>query len=732
MKLTHVVRMIRGERGTKLVLRVQLKDSTETQLYELTREKIELSAQEVKGEIIDAQTRLGRPGKIGVIKLPTFYRDFAGAQGGIEGFKSAAADMIPYLAEFRKQGVEAVIVDLRNNTGGALSEAIEVTGHFIDEGPVVQVRESEVNGAKVLDDEIPGTLWNGPLVLICNRLSASASEIFAGAIKDYHRGIIIGDFTTHGKGTVQNLMEVAPSQMFRLFDSPDRGKLKLTIQQFYRVNGDSTQNYGVRSDIVLPSILDHMDMGESFLDHALPFHKITEARYSVNALVNPETISALQTRSQQRVTAQPDLQKLTKAIARYEERKSRETITLSEESLRKEREIDELTEKELDPEAEEAIDDIRSDEEKPVFKQDAYTDEVLAITLDYVQGAEQPRDGEAVSPSPKSSTRRARRGEGIRLESGRPAPRAGRTERCMRSRRGGFTLIELLVVIAIFAILVALLLPAIQQTREAARQTTCRDHLHNIGIALHNYESSFKLLPPGSTSDVEQGGWIANPQARHIHSWASLLLPQIEESPLYRSINYDVSALDPVNLPVATTVIPLYRCPSFTGGDYSTAPSYTRFSSQYAIRNYAVMAGTDVGHVYGQNTGLLAPDGTIYPLSNTRLRDVTDGLSNTFLAVETREQQMSVWIDGGVSYVVAHPYDDGNPPTYAVDRIALNFQPYFDYPDPRSDFGPSSQHPGGAFHLFGDAAVRFMTDNMDDNVYEALSTRAGHEVVTGF
>jgi len=302
----------------------------------------------------------------------------------------------------------------------------------------------------------------------------------------------------------------------------------------------------------------------------------------------------------------------------------------------------------------------------------------------------------------------------------------------MSIQRRGFTLIELLVVIAVIALLVALLLPAVQQTREAARQTTCRDHLHNIGVALHNYESSFRLFPPASTSDVEQGGWISNPQARHIHSWASLLLPQIEQSPLYQSINYDVSSMDAVNLPVASTVISLYRCPTYSGPDNSSADAYTRFSPNYAIRNYAAMAGTDVGHVYGQNTGLLSPDGVMYPLSNTRMRDITDGTSSTLLVAETREADMSVWIDGGVSYVVARPYDDGNPPTYALDRIAINFHPYFEYPDPRSEYGPSSQHPGGAFHLFGDAAVRFLTENLDDNVYVGMSTRNGGEVIPGF
>jgi hypothetical protein len=283
------------------------------------------------------------------------------------------------------------------------------------------------------------------------------------------------------------------------------------------------------------------------------------------------------------------------------------------------------------------------------------------------------------------------------------------------------------VVIAIFALLVALLLPAVQQTRETARQTTCRDHVHNLGIALHNYHSSFDCFPPASTSDVEQGGWIGNPQARHIHSWCSLLLPQIEESPLYRSIDYNVSSMSPVNLPVASTVIPLLRCPSYVGPEFSTGPSYTRFSARYALRNYAAVAGTAVGQIYGQNTGLLAPDGAMYPLSRTRSRDITDGLSHTLLLAETREEQMAVWIDGGVSYVVARPYDPGNSPTYGLDRIALNYRPYFDYPDPRSEYGPSSQHAGGGFHLLGDAAVRFVSDTLDDELYAALATRSGHE-----
>jgi len=387
MKLTHVVRMIRGERGTTVALRVQPKGQTELKVYQLQREKIELKAQEVKGDIIDSAERLGRPGKIGIIRLPSFYRDFAGAQGGIEGFKSAAADMVPHLNRFREAKVDAVIVDLRGNTGGALSEAIEVTGHFIDQGPVVQVRDIESAGAKVLADDLPGTLWNGPLVLICDRMSASASEIFAGAIKDYHRGIIVGDATTHGKGTVQNLMDVAPSRMFSLLGAPDRGKLKLTIQQFYRVNGDSTQNRGVRSDIMLPSLLDHYDAGESFLDHALPFNAIQAARYAVNNLAPPELIAALAQQSQARVAQSADFQKLQRIVDRFVARKNRDTVPLNEAELRRDREEGDTDDKAVNALTETLQEDepTPADPEKPIFAKGAYNDEVLNIALDYVQ-----------------------------------------------------------------------------------------------------------------------------------------------------------------------------------------------------------------------------------------------------------------------------------------------------------------------------------------------------------
>jgi len=380
MKLTDVVRKIRGKRGTIVRLQVKPENGNETKIITLTRKKIELNDSEVKGEVIDGTERLGRPGKIGVISLPSFYRDFAGAQGGGE-FKSAAVDVAAVLDDFAKQNVDIVIVDLRNNGGGALTEAIEVSGHFIDKGPVVQVKEPS-GFVQTLDDREPGIKYGGPLVILDNRLAASASEIFAGVIKDYRRGIIVGDTTTHGKGTVQNLMDVAPGQLFSRVRPGDRGKLKLTIQQFYRVNGDSTQDHGVRSDIVLPSMIDHFDLGEAFLDNKLPFDSVPAVKYSEGRMVTPEIVADLQKKSEARVAADSDFQKLGKSIERYLARKGKTQLTLNEEQAKKERGEDEQAKKETESVTEEEGAIPKPGD--PIFPKRFYEDEVLNIALDYL------------------------------------------------------------------------------------------------------------------------------------------------------------------------------------------------------------------------------------------------------------------------------------------------------------------------------------------------------------
>ncbi len=378
MKLNKVVRLIRGDGGTKVRLRV-LKETGETLVYELTRQTIALTAQEVKGEIIQTGERVpGTKGRVGVINIPSFYRDFGGAQQGKDDFKSTARDVLKVLNDFQTQGgVDAIVVDLRMNGGGALSEAIEVSGLFIDRGPVVQVKEQ--NGRiKSHDDEEPGVEYSGPLLVLCNRLSASASEIFAAAIKDYGRGIVIGDVTTHGKGTVQNVMPVS-SQMFRMLNgSKDRGSVKLTINQFYRVNGDSTQNRGVESDVVLPSLIDHMDLGESFLENALAFDHIAPAKFAAYGYNTPQVVAALKVASQKRVAADPKFQQVAKDIERYLARKNRKTVSLNEEAMKRERDDDKAA-KEVEKEEEE--NETKSD--KPVFAKSEYNNEVLQIALDY-------------------------------------------------------------------------------------------------------------------------------------------------------------------------------------------------------------------------------------------------------------------------------------------------------------------------------------------------------------
>ena len=380
MKLNRVVRLIRGQGGTNVRLRV-VKETGETAVYALTRQTIELKSQEVKGEIIQSNERIsGTKQRVGIINIPSFYRDFGGAQQGKDDFKSTARDVRKVLEDFRDQGgVDCVIVDLRMNGGGALSEAIEVSGLFIDHGPVVQIKES--NGrTKSHDDDEGGLDYSGPLVVLCNRLSASASEIFAAAIKDYGRGIVVGDTTTHGKGTVQNVMPVS-SQMFGVLGggSKDRGAVKLTINQFYRVNGDSTQNRGVESDIVIPSLIDHMDLGESFMENALAFDHIPSAKHASYNMASPEIVSELKDASRKRVASDPKFQQIQRDIDRFLARKNRKSVSLNEQQLTREREEDKAA-KEVEKEEEEH--ETKS-EELPVFAKSEYNDEVLHIAVDY-------------------------------------------------------------------------------------------------------------------------------------------------------------------------------------------------------------------------------------------------------------------------------------------------------------------------------------------------------------
>lgn len=376
MKLSRVVDRIRGKADTEVSLKVKHEEGG-VETFTLTRGTVKLEDQAVKGDIIEGGEWIdGRKGKIGILNIPSFYRDFqAASQGG--AFRSTSKDVKAKLELFRDHDVDALIVDLRWNGGGSLTEAIEVSGLFIPQGPVVQVRAPQ-NDVTAYKDEDPDMAWRKPMVVVCNRLSASASEIFAGAIQDYRRGIVVGDRTTHGKGTVQNVMNV--TSRMALFGK-NRGALKLTISKFYRVNGDSTQTKGVPSDIVLPSIWNHRDIGEDALENALAFDRIQRASYiPFTNYRNDGVMQQLAQRSAKRVRNDSEFQKLQDSIDRYIERKDRKTISLKESVLREEEE--ELKrEREEDEEAQKQT--TGGGDSEKIFTDTFYNKELLNIALDY-------------------------------------------------------------------------------------------------------------------------------------------------------------------------------------------------------------------------------------------------------------------------------------------------------------------------------------------------------------
>jgi len=309
--------------------------------------------------------------------------------------------------------------------------------------------------------------------------------------------------------------------------------------------------------------------------------------------------------------------------------------------------------------------------------------------------------------------------------------------RSIQSSRG-FTLIELLVVIAIIAVLIALLLPAVQQAREAARRTQCKNNLKQMGLAIHNYEGSHRVFPPSSISGFGRGVWNypgtgpADPNIR-LHSFASLILPYVDGANLYNTIDYNVSALSPVNRNAASQILSFYRCPSYSGPDFSTDPLYvtTAGFDKFAIRNYVALGAKTVLSL----SGAIPAEGVMYPLSKTGFRDITDGTSNTIMIAESREERASVWIDGTTATVAAR-YMVPVPPTFAGNTTSINYRPYFQggiFPNSiGQEYGPSSRHVGGAHHLLCDGSVRFISENIDVVLYDSLTTRNGGEVVGEF
>lgn len=379
MKLSDVVQLIRGKRGTVVRLEVLPADGSPKRIITITREKIELKDSEAKGQVFEVgQKPDGKPYRIGVIDLPSFYMDMSGARLGIPEFRSTTRDVRRILDSFTQQGVDGVILDLRRNGGGSLQEAINLTGLFIESGPIVQVKDS-AGRVMVYDDEDTSVAWRGPLIVLISKFSASASEILAGAIQDYRRGLIVGDHSTHGKGTVQSLIDLG-QELFRLPNAPKLGALKLTIQQFYRPDGDSTQNRGVLADIELPSLTNHLEgIAESDLDYALPFDRIQPAKYQVYPDVNSAVVDFLKKRSEERVNNSPDFQKVKQDIERYLAQRQKKTVPLREEKF-----MAQVKELNADKEEEKRLRALDEGSEEGI-KRDYYLEEVFQIMTDYLQ-----------------------------------------------------------------------------------------------------------------------------------------------------------------------------------------------------------------------------------------------------------------------------------------------------------------------------------------------------------
>ncbi len=324
MKLNKVVELIRGAKGTEVRLTVVPVDSSDPsfrKIVTLIRDEIKLEDQEAKAKIIEFPNGAKEPVRYGLIDLPTFYADL---QNRSPGRKSTTTDVAKLITKLKEEKVAGIILDLRRNGGGSLEEAINLSGLFIKEGPIVQVRDPD--GHVTVDkDTDASVLYDGPLVVLTSRFSASASEIVAGALQDYGRALVVGDSSTHGKGTVQTLLEIKNI----LRTTNELGALKITIRKFYRASGSSTQLKGVTPDIILPSVNNHADLGEASLPNALPWDTIPSAKYEPVNII-PPFMPELQKRSEARTAKDKDFAYVRQEITRFRKAKDEKTVSLNE------------------------------------------------------------------------------------------------------------------------------------------------------------------------------------------------------------------------------------------------------------------------------------------------------------------------------------------------------------------------------------------------------------------
>jgi carboxyl-terminal processing protease len=338
MRLDKVVEMIRGKKGTRVRLLAIPSDATDPSRrknVELVRDEIKLKDQEARADIIIKKDENGEPVKLGWLTLPSFYADMDKHQ------KSTTRDVLALLKRLKKENIAGLVVDLRKNGGGSLEEALSLTGLFLKSGPIVQTKD--YNGyIRISSDPDNGIAYTGPLVVLTSRQSASASEIFAAALQDYGRAVIVGDKNTFGKGTVQTILPIGRFASLLGSHSDEDGALKLTIQKFYRVAGGSTQLHGVASDIILPSLSDLPEFGEGALKNALPYDEVPKAKYTKWSDTHSLFIDQLRRRSEERFKNDPEFHYVMEDINRLRHKIDENRISLNEDVRKKELADDKL------------------------------------------------------------------------------------------------------------------------------------------------------------------------------------------------------------------------------------------------------------------------------------------------------------------------------------------------------------------------------------------------------
>ncbi|MBI4347772.1 MAG: carboxy terminal-processing peptidase [Elusimicrobia bacterium] len=383
MNLERVVQMIRGEKGTTVRLRVLPSDALDPAtrvVVTLVRDEIKLTEQEARAKVLTVPGRGKRPHRVGLLTLPEFYSDMRGGRDA----KSTTRDVERLLVRLKQEKIEGLILDLRRNGGGSLKEAVALTGLFIPQGPVVQVKDTQ-GAIQLLEDTEPGTEFGGPLVVLTSRASASASEILAGAMQDYGRAVVVGEKSTFGKGTVQAMVDLAnylPPSMRSL----KPGSLKLTIQKFYRVSGASTQNRGVIPDIRVPSMTDEADFSESSQKNALPYDEVAPAPHQkLDAILPP--VSVLKKSSEERVRASKEFAWVVEDVRTFKKQTETKTVSLNEATR--------LSEKK----AQEARDQERK-KERAARKEKPF-EEGPDITIGLLDGKPVPKPSPTPTPTPK-------------------------------------------------------------------------------------------------------------------------------------------------------------------------------------------------------------------------------------------------------------------------------------------------------------------------------------------